>query len=146
MRLPRAQGRPPPHAGVHPTVTSCPRKPEWWTQIIRRKTVSVEPFKISNPTASVALSARALQGVMDAAWLGAANEAVDAMEPGAAPPGPGQSVAEWNEEFPGAKEVRRGPRRRPVASCGAPAVVTGSESLKTLSIFRAPFVSSTEIY
>ena len=41
-----------------------------------------------------------MQGVMDASWLGAANDAVDAMEPRAPPPGEGQTIKSWNEQFP----------------------------------------------
>ena len=37
---------------------------------------------------------------MDPAWLGEANDAVDAMEPSAPPPGAGQTIESWNEQFP----------------------------------------------
>ena len=41
-----------------------------------------------------------IKGVMDPAWLGEANDAVDAMEPSAPPPGAGQTIESWNEQFP----------------------------------------------
>lgn len=43
---------------------------------------------------------RVPQGVMGPAWLGAANDAVDAMEPSASPPGAGTSIESWNKQFP----------------------------------------------
>ena len=37
---------------------------------------------------------------MGTAWLRAANDAVDAMEPSAPPPGVGQTISTWNKQFP----------------------------------------------